>query len=63
MALQSTKVQEAEITEAQSQVYVRNMLRASFSSILYLRGIFDEAQFTDRSLCGTFYSLLVEMLV
>ena len=61
MAAQRVQTSSTELTETQSQTYLRNLLRASFSSILYLRGIFDESLFTDRTICGTYtYLTLLE---
>jgi hypothetical protein len=59
MQATASKTQQTELTEVQSQTYIRNMIRAGFSSILYLRGIFDESHFIDRTLCGVNIKALV----
>ena len=50
--MQAIKPQTKEITRQESQVLVRNLIRTSISTICYLRNLFPDESFQQRSLVG-----------
>jgi hypothetical protein len=51
-SMQAIKPQTKEITKQESQVLVRNLIRTSISTICYLRNLFPDESFQQRSLVG-----------
>eukprot|EP01080_Neovahlkampfia_damariscottae_P005643 gene5643-9459_t len=52
VSMQAVKPQTKEITRQESQVLVRNLIRTSISTICYLRNLFPDESFQQRSLVG-----------
>jgi hypothetical protein len=58
-SMQAIKPQTKEITKQESQVLVRNLIRTSISTICYLRNLFPDESFQQRSLVGNDFKIII----